>query len=433
MKLMLEKIFHLESHNTSIKQEFLAGFTTFITMAYIIFVNPQMMASSGMDQGASFVGTCIAAAIACFAMGVYSNWPVGLAPGMGLNAFFTYTVVGEMGYSWEVALGAVFLAGILFVIMSITPLRKWMLDSIPLNLRIAMGSGVGLFIGFIGLKSGGIIVSNNATFLSLGNFLEIETLLSGLGFLLIAILAVRNVSGAIIIGVLSVTLLGVLLNLVQFQGFVAYPPDVSPIFMQLDILGALDLAMISVIMSFLFVNLFDTAGTLMGVATRAKLIDETGEVINLEKALKADSSSSVIGSFLGCAPVTSYVESSAGVEAGGRTGLTAVFVGVFFLIAIFFSPLAAIVPAYATAGALIYVAILMLSGMEKLDWTNFTELLPALIIIIMIPLTFSIANGIALGFISYVVMKISTGDVRNISSGAWFLTIVFLAKFIFLP
>jgi AGZA family xanthine/uracil permease-like MFS transporter len=203
--------------------------------------------------------------------------------------------------------------------------------------------------------------------------------------------------------------------------------------MQLDILGALDLAMISVIMSFLFVNLFDTAGTLMGVATRAKLIDETGEVINLEKALKADSSSSVIGSFLGCAPVTSYVESSAGVEAGGRTGLTAVFVGVFFLIAIFFSPLAAIVPAYATAGALIYVAILMLSGMEKLDWANFTELLPALIIIIMIPLTFSIANGIALGFISYVVMKISTGDVRNISSGAWFLTIVFLAKFIFLP
>ena len=433
MKLMLEKIFHLESHNTSVKQEFLAGFTTFITMAYIIFVNPQMMASSGMDQGASFVGTCIAAAIACFAMGVYSNWPVGLAPGMGLNAFFTYTVVGEMGYSWEIALGAVFLAGILFVIMSITPLRKWMLDSIPLNLRIAMGSGVGLFIGFIGLKSGGIIVSNNATFLSLGNFLEIETLLSGLGFLLIAILAVRNVSGAIIIGVLSVTLLGVLLNLVQFQGFVAYPPDVSPIFMQLDILGALDLAMISVIMSFLFVNLFDTAGTLMGVATRAKLIDETGEVINLEKALKADSSSSVIGSFLGCAPVTSYVESSAGVEAGGRTGLTAVFVGVFFLIAIFFSPLAAIVPAYATAGALIYVAILMLSGMEKLDWTNFTELLPALIIIIMIPLTFSIANGIALGFISYVVMKISTGDVRNISSGAWFLTVVFLAKFIFLP
>ena len=433
MKIMLEKIFHLESHNTSIKQEFLAGFTTFITMAYIIFVNPQMMASSGMDIGASFVGTCIAAAVACFAMGIYSNWPVGLAPGMGLNAFFTYTVVGEMGYSWEVALGAVFLAGILFVIMSITPLRKWMLDSIPLNLRIAMGSGVGLFIGFIGLKSGGIIVSNDATFLSLGNFLQIETLLAAIGFLLIAILAIRKVSGAIIIGVLTVTLLGILFNLVEFQGFVAYPPDVSPIFKQLDILGALDLAMISVVMSFLFVNLFDTAGTLMGVASRAKLIDETGEVINLERALKADSSSSVVGSFFGCAPVTSYVESSAGVEAGGRTGLTAVFVGAFFLIAIFFSPLAAIIPAYATAGALIYVAILMLSNMEGLDWSDFSELLPALIIIIMIPLTFSIANGIALGFIAYVVMKISTGELRNISSGAWFLTIIFLAKFIFLP
>ena len=391
-------------------------------MAYIIFVNPQMMASSGMDIGASFVGTCIAAAVACFAMGIYSNWPVGLAPGMGLNAFFTYTVVGEMGYSWEVALGAVFLAGILFVIMSITPLRKWMLDSIPLNLRIAMGSGVGLFIGFIGLKSGGIIVSNDATFLSLGNFLQIETLLAAIGFLLIAILAIRKVSGAIIIGVLSVTLLGILFNLVEFQGFVAYPPDVSPIFMQLDILGALDLAMISVVMSFLFVNLFDTAGTLMGVASRAKLIDETGEVINLERALKADSSSSVVGSFFGCAPVTSYVESSAGVEAGGRTGLTAVFVGAFFLIAIFFSPLAAIIPAYATAGALIYVAILMLSNMEGLDWSDFSELLPALIIIIMIPLTFSIANGIALGFIAYVVMKISTGELKNISSGCLLYT-----------
>jgi AGZA family xanthine/uracil permease-like MFS transporter len=433
MKLMLEKFFHLESHNTSIRQEFLAGFTTFITMAYIIFVNPQMMASSGMDLGASFVGTCIAAAIACFAMGIYSNWPVGLAPGMGLNAFFTYTVVGEMGYSWQIALGAVFLAGILFVIMSITPLRKWMLDSIPLNLRIAMGSGVGLFIGFIGLKSGGIIVSNDATFLSLGNFLQIETLLSALGFLLIVVLAVRNISGAIIIGVLSITILGIVLNLIEFQGLVSYPPDVSPILMQLDILGALDLAMISVIMSFLFVNLFDTAGTLMGVASRAKLIDERGEVINLEKALKADSSSSVIGSFFGCAPVTSYVESSAGVEAGGRTGLTAVFVGAFFLIAIFFSPLAAIIPAYATAGALIYVAILMLSNMEKLDWSDFSELLPALIIIIMIPLTFSIANGIALGFIAYVVMKISSGNIKAISSGAWFLTIIFLAKFIFLP
>ena len=429
----MEKFFHLKSNGTSVKQELLAGFTTFITMAYIIFVNPQMMSASGMDYGASFVGTCLAAALACIVMGLYSNWPVALAPGMGLNAFFTYTVVGEMGYSWEVALGAVFLAGILFVIMSVTPLRKWMLESIPLNLRIAMGSGVGLFIGFIGLKSGGIIIANEATFVSLGNFLQIETFLSAAGFLLIAVLASRNITGAILIGVLSVTCLGLILNNIQFQGLVSYPPSLAPIFLKLDILGALDVAMVSVIISFLFVNLFDTAGTLLGVANRAKLTDENGTIKNFDKALKADSGSSVAGSFFGCSPVTSYVESSAGVEAGGRTGLTAIFVGALFLVAIFFSPLAAIVPAYATAGALIYVAILMLSGMEKLDWSDFTELLPALIMIIMIPLTFSIANGIALGFISYVVMKIFTGNIKNISSGAWFLALIFMAKFIFLP
>ena len=433
MSSILEKFFHLKSNGTSIKQELLAGFTTFITMAYIIFVNPQMMSASGMDYGASFVGTCLAAALACIVMGLYSNWPVALAPGMGLNAFFTYTVVGEMGYSWEVALGAVFLAGILFVIMSVTPLRKWMLESIPLNLRIAMGSGVGLFIGFIGLKSGGIIIANEATFVSLGNFLQIETFLSAAGFLLIAVLASRNITGAILIGVLSVTCLGLILNNIQFQGLVSYPPSLAPIFLKLDILGALDVAMVSVIISFLFVNLFDTAGTLLGVANRAKLTNETGVIKNFDKALKADSGSSVAGSFFGCSPVTSYVESSAGVEAGGRTGLTAVFVGALFLVAIFFSPLAAIVPPYATAGALIYVAILMLSGMEKLDWSDFTELLPALIMIIMIPLTFSIANGIALGFISYVVMKIFTGNIKNISSGAWFLALIFMAKFIFLP
>ena len=432
MKNLLERTFQLELNNTSIKQEFLAGFTTFITMAYIIFVNPQMMAASGMDLGASFVGTCIAAAIACFAMGFYSNWPVGLAPGMGLNAFVTYTVVGEMGYSWEVALGAVFLAGIIFVVISITPLRQWMLNSIPMNLRIAMGAGVGLFVGFIGLKTGGIIIQNEATFLSLGNFKNIETLLAALGFLLILILAVRKVVGAIIIGVLAVTISGILLGLIEFNGIVSSPPDLRPILLKLDIMGAIDVAMISVVISFLFVNLFDTAGTLLGVASRANLIEDSGKIINLDKALKADSTSSVAGSFFGCSPVTSYVESSAGVEAGGRTGLTAITIGAFFLIAIFFSPIASMVPSYATAGALVYVAILMLGGMEKLDWSDNTELLPALIMIIMIPLTFSIANGIAIGFISYVVLKLSSKKASDISLGAWFLFLIFVMKFILL-
>jgi AGZA family xanthine/uracil permease-like MFS transporter len=429
---MLEKFFKLKENNTTIQTELIAGFTTFITMAYIIFVNPQMMSTAGMDQGASFVGTCIAASIACILMGLYANWPIGLAPGMGLNAFFTYTVVGEMGYTWEIALGAVFIAGILFWFMSITPVRQWMLESIPLNLRVAMGAGVGLFIGLIGLKNGGIIVPNEATLLSMGNILLPETILAMLGFLVIAILAIRKVRGAILIGVMLITLLSIFMGIINFQGLVSYPPSFLPIFLKLDILGALDLAMISIITSFLFVNLFDTAGTLLGVANQAKLVNDSGKILSLDKALKADSSSSAIGAFLGCAPVTSYIESSAGAEAGGRTGLTAVTVGFLFLIAIFFSPLASIIPAHATAGALIYVAILMLGGMEKLNWSDATELLPALIIIVMIPLTFSIANGIALGFLSFVVLKIATGKVTLISSGAWFLTVVFLSKFIFL-
>jgi len=291
---MLEKLFKLKESNTTVQTELMAGFTTFITMAYIIFVNPQMMSAAGMDIGASFVGTCIAAALACIVMGCYANWPVGLAPGMGLNAFFTYTVVGEMGYSWEIALGAVFIAGILFWIMSITPIRQWMLESIPMNLRIAMGSGVGLFIGLIGLKNGGIIVPNEATLLSMGDLFKSETILSMLGFLLIAILAVRKVSGAILIGVMFITIASILIGIVEFKGLVSLPPPFMPVFMKLDILGALNLAMISVIMSFLFVNLFDTAGTLLGVANQAKLVDESGNVNNLDKALKADSSSSAV-------------------------------------------------------------------------------------------------------------------------------------------
>ena len=429
---MLEKIFNLKTNNTSLKREILAGITTFVTMSYIIFVNPQMMAESGMDYGASFVGTCIAASLACFFMGLYANWPVGLAPGMGLNAFFTYTVVGGMGYPWEIALGAVFWSGILFTIMSITPLRKWMLEGIPLNLRIAMGSGVGLFIGLIGLKSGGIITGNDATLLSLGDLSKESTLLSILGFLIIAILSMRKVSGSIIIGILTITSISIFSGLVKFKGIISLPPDPLPVFLKLDIIGAFDVAMISVIISFLFVNFFDTTGTLLGVANRAKLVKKTGEIQNLDKAIKADSTSSILGSFFGCAPVTSYVESSAGIEIGGRTGLTAVVTGFAFLLSIFLSPLSEMVPPYATAGVLIYVAIIMLSDVERLDWSDSTEILPALIIIIMIPLTFSIANGIALGFITYTLIKLTSNRYKEISPSAWFLTLIFLAKFIFL-
>ena len=429
---MLDNVFKLNVNGTNIKKEILAGFTTFITMSYIIFVNPQIMSTTGMDFGAVFVGTCLAASIACFIMGFVANWPVGLAPGMGLNAFFTYSVVGEMGYTWETALGAVFLSGILFFIMSVTPLRKWMIDSIPTNLRIAMASGVGFFIGFIGLKNGGIIISNDATFLSLGDFSNIETLLSALGFLLIAILTIRNVKGSIIISILLITLISLTSGLVEFNGVISYPPSLSPVFLKLDIIGAIDITMISIIASFLFVNLFDTTGTLFGVATRANFIDEKGNISNLDKALKCDSSTSIIGTFFGCAPVTSYVESSSGIESGGRTGLTAITIGFLFLFSIFLSPLASIVPSYATSGALIYVSFLILSGLQKLDWTDLSELIPSLIIVVMIPLTFSIADGISLGFIAFIVMKIASGNIKTISSGSWFLTLIFVSKFIFL-
>ena len=432
MKNFLNSFFKLESHNTSIKTEIIAGFTTFITMVYIIIVNPDIMSDSGMDQDAIFVGTCLAAAIACILMGLFANWPIGLAPGMGLNVFFTYTVVGQMGYEWPVALGAVFIAGILFFLISITNLRRWMIDSIPFNLRIAIGAGVGLFIGFLGLQKGGIVINHDEVLVQLGDFASIETLLAALSFIIILVLGKRKIPGEIIIGILTTTLIAFLLGMVSYGGVFSKPPDISPTLMRLDILGALDVAMISVIMSFLFVNLFDTTGTLIGVASRANLLNDEGEAKNLDKALKADSSASIFGTFFGCSPVTSYVESSAGVEVGGRTGLTAVIVGVLFIFAIFLAPLSKMVPEYATAGALLYVCFLMLSGMQNLNWDDSKELIPALIIMVMIPLTYSIANGIALGFLVYIVLKISSGELYKISSGAWFLTIIFISNFIFL-
>ena len=426
----MERLFGLSKSGTSVGLEVGAGLTTFMAMAYIAFVNPQMMANTGMDQGASFVATCLAAAIACLFMGLYANWPIGLAPGMGLNAFFTYTIVGDMGYSWQTALGAVFIAGILFVLLTVTRLREWMLVSIPWNLRIAMGAGIGLFVGLIGLKNGGIIIDHPATLLALGDFKVVETGLAGLSFLIITSLAVRQFPGAILIGILAVTGMGLLLDVVHYQGIVSMPPSIEPVLGQLDIVAALDTAMVSAIASILFVNLFDTAGTLVGVASQAGLANPEGEIKNLDKALVADSTSSVAGALIGCAPVTSYVESAAGVAAGGRTGLTACTVGVLFLALIFFAPLAGMIPPFATAGALLYVALLMMSGLQRLDWRDHTESLPALLIIVMVPLSFSIANGIAAGFLSYVILKVAAGKPGEVSVAAWFMAAIFTARFV---
>ncbi|WP_438866121.1 NCS2 family permease [Pseudomonas abieticivorans] len=410
----------------------IAGLTTFITMAYIIFVNPNIMADAGIDHGAAFVATCIAAALGCLLMGLYANWPVGLAPGMGLNAFFTYTVVGTMGYSWQTALGAVFISGVLFMILTLSRVREWLLNSIPTSLRHAMGAGVGLFLGVIGLKTSGIIVASPATLIKLGSLHEAGPLLSALCFLMIAVLSYRRVFGAILISIVTVTLIGWGLGIVQYGGVFSLPPSLAPTWLAMDIKGVFNVSMISVVLAFLFVHMFDTAGTLMGVAQRANLVNPDGRIENLSRALKADSASSVFGAMVGVPPVTSYVESAAGVAAGGRTGLTAVVVGLLFIAAMFFAPLAGMIPAYATAGALIYVAMLMMSGMAHINWDEATDSIPAIVTAIMMPLTFSVADGIALGFITYVALKAGTGKFKDISISLWVLCAIFIAKFIFL-
>ncbi len=429
---LLERLFKLQQHKTTVKIELAAGLTTFITMAYIIFVNPNIMVAAGMDHGAAFVATCLAAAFGCFLMGFYANWPVGLAPGMGLNAFFSYTVVGAMGYNWHVALAAVFLSGILFMILTFTKIREWLLNSIPPSLRFSMGAGVGLFLGLIGLKEAGIVVASPATLIHLGDMTSAAPVLAAICFLMIAILEHHRVFGGILISILTVTLAGWGLGLVEYHGVFSMPPSMAPTFMAMDIGGALNVGMISVILAFLFVHMFDTAGTLMGVAQRANLVEEDGHIHNLSKAMKADSTASTFGALLGCPPVTSYVESAAGVAAGGRTGLTAVTVGALFLAAMFFAPLAGMIPAYATAGALIYVAMLMMSGMAHIDWKDHTNTIPAIITAIMMPLTFSVTDGLALGFVTFVAIKLGTGKHKEISASLYVLAIICVAKFVFL-
>lgn len=429
---LLERLFKLSLHGTTVRTELIAGLTTFITMAYIIFVNPNIMADAGIDHGAAFVATCIAAALGCLLMGLYANWPVGLAPGMGLNAFFTYTVVGTMGYSWQTALGAVFISGVLFMVLTLSRVREWLLNSIPVSLRHAMGAGVGLFLGVIGLKTSGIIVASSATLIKLGSLHQAGPLLSALCFLMIAVLSYHRVFGAILISIVTVTLIGWGLGIVQYGGVFSLPPSLAPTWMAMDIAGVFNVSMISVVLAFLFVHMFDTAGTLMGVAQRAGLVQADGRIDNLSRALKADSASSVFGAMVGVPPVTSYVESAAGVAAGGRTGLTAVTVGLLFIAAMFFAPLAGMIPAYATAGALIYVAMLMMSGMAHINWDDATDSIPAIVTAIMMPLTFSVADGIALGFITYVALKAGTGKWKDISLSLWVLCVIFIAKFVFL-
>ncbi|MCL1037279.1 NCS2 family permease [Shewanella submarina] len=428
---MLEKLFKLKQNQTSLKQEVIAGFTTFLTMAYILFVNPMMLADAGMDHGAVFVATCLAAAIGCIVMGVVANYPIALAPGMGLNAFFTYTVVGEMGYSWETALGAVFLSGICFMALSLARIREWIVNSIPMSLRLGIAAGIGLFLALLALQSSGIVVGSPATLVTMGDITSFPALMATLGFFIIIALVQRGFKSAVIISILSITALGVIFGGVEYKGLVSAPPSIAPTFMAMDLSGALEISMLSVVFAFLFVDLFDTSGTLVAVAQRGGFLDDKGRLPRLNRALMADSTATIAGAALGTSTTTSYIESTAGVSAGGRTGLTAVVVGLLFLAALFISPLAGMVPAYATAGTLFYVAILMMSGLVHVEWEDLTEAAPVVVVCILMPLTYSIATGIAFGFISYAAIKLMSGRYRDLTAGVVVLAALFVAKFAF--
>jgi len=431
---MLENFFRLKDHNTTVKTELFAGLTTFLTMAYIIFVNPDILAKAGIDKNAVFVATCVAAAIGTLIMGLYANYPIAMAPGMGLNAFFTFAVVMGMGVKWQIALAAVFVSGILFFILSVLPVRAWIINSIPRSQKLAIAAGIGLFLGFIGLKTAGVVVDHPATLVTVGKLTSLPVILAIIGFVVMVALDYKRVPGAIIIGILGVAVLGMLLGVAKPPAaIVSMPPDPSATLFQLDLSGFFQLAGATIailLLSFLLVDLFDTAGTLIAVAHQAKMLDDQGNLPRLGPALVADSSATVFGSLLGTSTTTSYIESASGVRAGGRTGLTAVTVAVLFLLALFFAPLATSIPGFATAPAIVFVACLMARGLAEIDWEDVTEYVPAVITALTMPLTFSIATGIGLGFIAYVLIKAISGKLKDISPAMWIVSACFVIYFI---
>ena len=431
---MLNKMFKLDAHQTTVRTELFAGLTTFLTMAYIIIVNPEILAIAGMDKNAVFVATCLAAAFGSLVMGFYANYPIALAPGMGLNAFFTFGVVKGMGVSWEIALAAVLISGVLFVILSVLPFREWIINSIPKSQKLAIAAGIGLFLGFIGLKSAGLVVDHPATLVQMGDLVSLKVLLAVLGFIVIVALDYKKVPGAIIIGILLVAVVGMMTGLAKAPtAIVSMPPDPSPTFLALDMAGFFELAgatMLVLVFSFLLVDMFDTAGTLIGLGHQAKMLDQDGNLPNIGKALVADSSATVAGSIFGTSSTTSYIESASGIRAGGRTGLTAVAAAGCFLLALFFAPVATSVPAFATAPAIIFVACMMARGLAEIDWDDVTEFVPGVITALTMPLTFSIATGIGLGFISYVGIKLACGRLGDISAAMWLVSITFLIYFL---
>lgn len=429
----LQQFFKLKEKGTSSKTEIIAGITTFFTMVYIVFVNPSVLGDAGMDKQVVFVTTCLIAGFGTIAMGLFSNLPIALAPAMGLNAFFAYVVVGKLGYSWQVGMGTIFWGSVGLLLLTILQIRYWLMASIPLSLRVGMGAGIGFFIALIGFKNMGLVVANPATLVALGDLHSPQVLLGILGFFIIVVLAARNIYSGVLISIAAVTALALYFDeSVMFHGIVSMPPALTQVVGQVDIAGALDTALIGIIFSFLLVNLFDSSGTLLGVTDKAGFSDEKGRFPKMKQALYVDSASAVVGSYIGTSAISTYIESGAGVSVGGRTGMTAIVVGLLFLLTIFFSPLAGMVPAYATAGALVYVGILMASSLIKVTWDDLTEATPAFITSAMMPFTYSITEGIAFGFISYCVMKVGTGRWREVNAPVWVVSVLFLIKFIWI-
>lgn len=428
---MLEKLFALKEKGSNAKTEVIAGITTFFTMVYIVFVNPSILGIAGMDTQVVFVTTCLIAAFGTIAMGLFSNLPIALAPAMGLNAFFAFVVVQKLGYSWQVGMGAIFLGSIGLFLLTLLKIRYWFMASIPQGLRVGIGAGIGLFIALIGFKNMGIVVPNADTLVALGDLHDPKVLLGVLGFFVIVILSAKGIHSGVLISIALITGLALIFDpTVAFHGIVSMPPSLDSVVGQVDVAGAFDLGLLGIIFSFLLVNLFDSSGTLIAVTTKAGFADKQGRFPRMKQALFVDSTAAMVGSLMGTSAVSTYIESGSGVSVGGRTGLTAVVIGVLFLLTIFFSPLASVVPAYATAGALVFVGILMASSLIEVKWDDLTEATPAFITTAMMPFTYSITEGIAFGFISYCVMKACTGRFKEINPSIAVVSILFLIKFV---
>jgi len=428
---MLEKYFRISENKTTVRTEVLAGLTTFMTMAYILAVNPSILSATGMDKNALFTATALASLAATLVMALYAKLPFALAPGMGLNAFFAFTVVLGMGHSWEFALTAVFIEGIIFILLTAFNIRELIINSIPMNMKHAVSAGIGLFIAFIGLQNAGIIVNNDAVLVGLGSIKPPAVILALTGVIITGVLLARKVKGALLIGIFASTLIGIPLGVTTFpQGhLISLPPSISPIFFKMEFHNIFTLDMLVVVFTFLFVDMFDTVGTLVGVSDKAGMLSKEGKVPNAKQALFADAIGTTLGSMLGTSTVTTYVESASGVAEGGRTGLTSLTVAGLFLLALFFAPLFLMIPAAATAPVLFLVGLFMMSPILKIDLNDFTEAIPAFFTIIMMPLAYSIAEGIVFGMLSYVLLKLLTGKMKEISPVMYVLTVLFLLSF----